>query len=56
MTYTYKKVIDSITKKASTNTILRKEDNAFIPTDEGNKDYRDYLEWVAKGNTIEEAN
>mgnify|MGYP001182447489 CR=1 FL=1 len=55
MTYTYKKIIDFFTKKESTNTILRKEDNAFIPINEENKDYQDYLEWVAKGNTIEEA-
>ena len=30
--------------------ILRVEDNAFIPFDEQNKDYQDYLKWVAKGN------
>ena len=27
----------------------------FIPFDEANTDYQDYLEWVAKGNTAEEA-
>tara|TARA_Y100000592_G_scaffold1039_1_gene1627 strand:- start:11 stop:184 length:174 start_codon:yes stop_codon:yes gene_type:complete len=26
-----------------------------IPFDEGNTDYQAYLEWVAKGNTAEEA-
>jgi len=35
--------------------ILRIEDNAYIPIDEDNKDYQEYLEWVAKGNTPEEA-
>jgi hypothetical protein len=33
------------------NIIVRDEDNAFIPTDEGNRDYRDYLKWVDEGNT-----
>tara|TARA_R100000458_G_scaffold16370_1_gene14038 strand:- start:1044 stop:1220 length:177 start_codon:yes stop_codon:yes gene_type:complete len=27
----------------------------YIPFDEGNRDYQEYLEWVAKGNTPEEA-
>ena len=26
-----------------------------IPINEENRDYQDYLEWVAAGNTIEEA-
>lgn len=25
----------------------------FVPKDEGNKDYSDYLAWVAEGNTPE---
>ena len=36
-------------------TIYRKEDKAFIPVDPANTDYQLYLEWVAEGNTIEEA-
>ena len=51
---TYKKLIDPITKKESTNTILRKEDNASIPFDDANTDYQKYLEW-AKTNTAEAA-
>ena len=39
----------------SATMILRKEDHAFIPFDEANKDYQDYLKWVAEGNTPEEA-
>ncbi len=39
----------------STTTILRKEDNAFIPFDEANTDYQEYLKWVAEGNTAEAA-
>ena len=32
-----------------------KTDNAFIPLDNDNRDYQQYLEWVAEGNTAEEA-
>ena len=28
---------------------------AFIPMSEDNTDYQEYLEWVAQGNTAEEA-
>ena len=37
------------------NVIQRKLDGAFIPFDLGNRDYQEYLEWVADGNTPEEA-
>ena len=37
------------------NVIKRTTDNAFIPFDEANKDYQEYLEWVAEGNTAEAA-
>ena len=36
-------------------TILRVSDNAWIPKTEGNRDYQQYLEWVAEGNTPEPA-
>ena len=52
MTYTYKKLKDTEGNEAK--IILRKEDNAFIPKDETNKDYQEYLEWVTEGNTIED--
>jgi hypothetical protein len=35
--------------------ILRKDDSTYIPKIVGNKDYDEYLEWVADGNTPEEA-
>ena len=35
--------------------ILRKEDGTHIPKVIGNKDYDDYLLWVAEGNTAEAA-
>jgi len=57
--YTYKKLADHedlITgKTVETKVILRKEDNAYIPFDEANTDYQEYLQWVAEGNTPEAA-
>jgi hypothetical protein len=35
--------------------ILRKDDSTYIPKDEANRDYQAYLEWLAEGNTPEEA-
>ena len=59
MIYTYKflpNITDLITGNSIENgCILRKEDNAFIPKDEENTDYQDYLAWVAEGNTAEAA-
>ena len=39
----------------TSDTILRLEDNAFIPPDPANTDYAAYLEWLAAGNTPEPA-
>ena len=33
------------------NAILRIDDGAVIPINVENKDYEDFLDWVAKGNT-----
>lgn len=33
--------------------VKRIDDSAFIPMDEGNTDYKKYLEWVAEGNEAE---
>ena len=35
--------------------IIRIADNAIIPFAENNMDYREYLAWVAEGNTAESA-
>ena len=35
----------------SSDSILRVSDNAFIPKAPGNRDYRDYLDWLEAGNT-----
>ena len=35
----------------SGDTILRLSDNAFIPQAPGNRDYREYLDWLEEGNT-----
>jgi hypothetical protein len=34
----------------SPNAIRRIEDNAFIPFDPDNTDYKRYLKWLAEGN------
>jgi hypothetical protein len=34
-------------------SIIRIADGASIPVADGNRDYREYLEWVAEGNTAD---
>lgn len=50
----YKKIWDSLRNQEAPN-ILRISDGASIPMDPANRDYQEYLEWVAEGNTPEEA-
>ena len=54
MTHTYKLLAKSIGEDTAPNVILRTSDGIYIPKDEANTDYQEYLEW-AKTNTAEEA-
>ena len=50
----YKKFISKPSQ--TTNLyVVRIADDAHIPFDPDNTDYQEYLEWVAEGNTPEEA-
>jgi hypothetical protein len=56
MTYSYKLQKDPITN--ATDMIKRSASGTldlYIPLDAANTDYQEYLEWVAEGNTAEEA-
>ena len=56
MTTTYKLTKDPI--KGTASPFVHKTENgavSFIPFDEGNTDYQEYLAWVALGNTAEAA-
>ena len=50
----YKKTKDS-EGNVRTDQIKRISDGAWIPFDNQNRDYQDYLSWVAEGNTPAEA-
>ena len=44
----YRLVNDIFTNQVS--AIYRIADRAYIPLSEGNRDYQEYLAWVAEGN------
>ena len=49
----YKLILDPTTNNI--DVVKRIADNDFIPFDEANTDYQEYLEWLAEGNTPETA-
>ena len=53
----YKQIKVGTTGQVSTDCIQKTVDGIkyYIPFDEANTDYQEYLEWVAEGNTAEAA-
>jgi hypothetical protein len=48
---TYTQVWDHMNNKPHESLIQREADGAFVPFDEANVDYQDYLAWLDDGNT-----
>jgi hypothetical protein len=47
---TYTQIWDHMKNQVSDQIVQRDEDGAFIPFDQDNTDYQDYLAWLDKGN------
>jgi hypothetical protein len=47
---TYTQVWDAMRNQVHDGMIQRDEDRAFIPFDEANVDYQEYLAWLDEGN------
>ena len=58
MSYTYK-LLGNHTEPSVAGQpiefIIRKEDGVWIPKDEANTDYQEYLSWLAAGNVPDSA-
>jgi hypothetical protein len=44
------KLTNPISPSTISNVVIRTSDNAFIPFDEANTDYQEYLKFLAEGN------
>ena len=55
MTHTYKLLAKSIGEDTAPNVILRTSDGIYIPFDENNTDYQEYLSWLSDGNSPDPA-
>jgi hypothetical protein len=57
MTISYK--FTPLNREGNQDTVIKidstKSQKTFIPFDEANTDYQEYLEWLAEGNTTEAA-
>lgn len=51
----YKLYKDPITNTVNVVMKIDGNERKYIPFDKDNVDYQEYLEWVAEGNTVEEA-
>jgi hypothetical protein len=47
---TYRQVWDHMKNQVHDGIIRREYDGAFIPFDEGNIDYQEYMQWLQQGN------
>jgi hypothetical protein len=47
---TYTQVWDAMQNQISETMVLRDEDQAYIPFDDGNRDYQEYKQWLSAGN------
>jgi hypothetical protein len=47
--YTYQLTNASLGQ--TTSTVIKRSDDAYIPTDPANTDYQQYLAWLEAGNT-----
>jgi hypothetical protein len=45
------KLVKNFYTKVDEKMVIRLSDNAFIPFNSDNRDYQEYLKWVAEGNT-----
>ena len=57
MSLSYKLIKTQLFDSSFVESICKTQNSikTFIPKDEGNTDYQEYLEWVAQGNTAEAA-